>query len=119
MENSYYNTLNQPSFKDLPIDRVSKIELYKGSETAPYRTLANREQSDFIHLLQSGEYKPAYTPNSQNGDPAYYSMVFYTDEPIAYSYIIADDGDHVYFYPWDLSIVDNRIRTLLSDSNES
>ncbi|WP_336774071.1 hypothetical protein [Paenibacillus sp. MMO-58] len=119
VEDSYYKTLNRRSFKDLPMDQVRKIELYKMNETIPYRTLANEEQADFIHLLKSGKYTPAYTPNSRNGDPVYYAMVFYTKEPIAYSFSIADDGDHVFFYPWDLSLVDNRIRTLLADANES
>ncbi|GMK46539.1 hypothetical protein PghCCS26_36680 [Paenibacillus glycanilyticus] len=119
VEDSYYKTLNRRSFKDLPMDQVSKIELYKMNETIPYRTLVNQEQADFIHLLKSGEYKPTYTPNTQNGDPSYYSMVFYTNEPIAFSFSIADDGDHVFFYPWDLSLVDNRIRTLMADPNKS
>lgn len=113
VENSYSKTLNSRSFKDLPVEQISKIELYKINEMTPYRTLVDNEQADFIHLLKSGEYKPTYMPNSQNGDPTYYRMVFYTDEPIANAFSIADDGDHVFFYPADLSIVDNRIRSLL------
>ncbi|MCM3629194.1 hypothetical protein M3194_17765 [Paenibacillus glycanilyticus] len=115
VEDSYFKAFNQRSFKDLPFDMVSRIELYKMNETAPYRTLVEGEQADFIHLLNSGEHKPSYMPNNRNGDPAYYQMVFYANEPIAYSFSIADDGDHVFFYPWDLSIVDNRIRTYLQE----
>ncbi|CAM3293813.1 hypothetical protein PALU110988_14120 [Paenibacillus lupini] len=111
-----FNKTHNRNFKDIPYDKVSQIELYKMNEMTPYRTLIDNEKSDFIHLLKSGEYTPNYTSNSQNGDPTYYQMVFYTeDEPIAYSFSIADDGDHVFFHPWDTSIVDNRIRTLLAE----
>lgn len=117
-EDAYFKTIHR-NFKDVPYDKVSQIELYKMNDTAPYRTLAGSEKTEFIHLLRSGENSPNYNPSSENGDPVYYHMVFYTDEPIAHSFSIADDGEHVYFHPWDTSIVDNRILTLMATNSNS
>ncbi|MDQ0193988.1 hypothetical protein [Paenibacillus wynnii] len=86
---------------------------YRTKDVNPYRTLVDGEKKRFIHLLESGKNTQNYTPQNKEGDPEYYRIVFYTDEPIAYTFTIADDGINVFFSPWDTRIVDIEIRTLL------
>ncbi|TJY42577.1 hypothetical protein E5161_06900 [Cohnella pontilimi] len=101
------------SYKDVPKDKVEKIELYQLEETTPYKTLAGGDKERFIQLLDSGKDTPNYTPQNRERDPTYYHMVFYTGEPIANAFTIADDGTNVFFSPWDTRIVDPQIRMLL------
>lgn len=79
----------------------------------PYRTLSDSEAKRFIHLLESGKKTQNYTPQNKEGDPEYYKVVYYTDQPIAYAFSLADDGVEVFFSPGDTRIVDKEIRTLI------
>lgn len=97
-------------YKDMPKDKVERIELYRSNETTAFNTLLNDEKDQFIQLLENGENKQSYTPQNQDGDPIYYNMVFYTDGPIAYAFSLADDGINVFFHPWSTRIVDDEIR---------
>lgn len=97
-------------YKDVPKEQVERIELHHSNEIESFNTLLNDDKDRFIHILDSGKNTPNYTPQSKDGDPTYYTMVFYTDGPFGYAYTIADDGVNVFFYPWDTRIVDDEIR---------
>lgn len=98
-------------YKDMPKDKIERIELYRSNETTPFNTLeSDDEKKSFIQLLENGKDSGSYIPQNQDGDPAYYTMVFYTDEPIAYAFSLADDGVNVFFHPWNTTIVDDEIR---------
>jgi hypothetical protein len=102
-------------YKDVPKDKLERVELYRSNEVKPYKTLYDREKQRFIELLESGKDTPNYTPQNKTGDPVYYQMVFFTDEPIAYAFSLADDGTNVYFSPWDTRLVSDEIRELIQD----
>jgi hypothetical protein len=111
-EEDFMKTM-QHHYNDVPKDKVERVELYHNYEVKPYKALYNKDKEQFIKLLDSGKDTQNYTPNNQEGDPSSYTMVFYTDEPIAYAYYLADDGVNVYFSPWDTRIVALEIRNLL------
>ncbi|WP_208919312.1 hypothetical protein [Paenibacillus uliginis] len=97
-------------YDEIPKDKVNSIGLYCDNESKPYKTLTGKDINKFIKLLDDGVYSPNYSPNMNNGDPLYYLMVFYTDDPIGNSFSIADDSQNVYFYPDSTRIVDSEIR---------
>jgi hypothetical protein len=111
-EENFAKTL-QLNYKDVPKDKVERVELYRLGEVEAYRTLTGSDQERFIQLLDSGADTQDYTPADRDRDPTYYSMVFYTDGPIAYLYSIADDGENVFFSPWTTRLVDDEIRVFL------
>lgn len=101
------------SYKDINKDKIERIELFRLENVKPYRTLSDSEAKRFIHLLESGKNTQNYTPQNKEGDPEYYKVVYYTDQPIAYAFSLADDGVEVFFSPGDTRIVDKEIRTLI------
>jgi hypothetical protein len=111
-ENEFYKTV-QRHYEELPKDKTERIELYRIQEFEPYKTLLAADMDRFIQLLDTGKDTDNYTPPNREKDPDYYRMVFYTDEPIAHSFTIADDGTNVFFSPWTTRIVDPAVRTLL------
>jgi hypothetical protein len=111
-EDSFAKTLRM-NYKDIPKDRVERVELYRQGEVKAYRTLTGSDQEQFIQLLDSGVDTQDYTPADQDRDPTYYYMVFYTEGPIAYAYSIADDGVNVFFSPWSTRLVDDEIRVFI------
>ncbi|MBD3919422.1 hypothetical protein H8B09_11720 [Paenibacillus sp. PR3] len=100
-------------YKDVPKDKVARVELYLYGETKPFKTLNNSEAEQFIMLLENGKDNQNYSSPNNGSDPTYYSMVFYTDEPLAYAFTLVDDGTHVFFTPRDTRIVDDEIRKLI------
>ncbi|MEK3714160.1 hypothetical protein [Paenibacillus sp. FSL R7-0333] len=112
VENDFSTNVRQ-SYKDLNKDKIERIELFHLEDVKPYRTLSGSEAKRFVHLLESGKDTPDYTPQNKEKDPEYYKVVFYTDQPFAYAFSLADDGIEVYFFPWDTRIVDKDLRTLI------
>lgn len=97
-------------YEDVPLDKVGHAALYRDQETSPYVTLRDEELKSFIQLLEEGEDVQDYR-SSQPADPLIYRMVLYTDSPIAYSFVIY--GDHVYFAPAKVRLVDDAMRQWL------
>jgi hypothetical protein len=100
-------------YKDVPKDKVGRVELYHYNEKKPYKTLYNSEKEQFIMLLENGDDIPNYSSQNNGSDPTYYHMIFYTEEPFAYAFTLVDDGTNVFFSPWDTRIVDDKIRKLI------
>jgi len=100
-------------YADLPKDRVTRVELYREGNAEPYRTLQGADRERFLALLDGGRDTANYNPANRNGDPVYRRMVFYTDGPLAHSFMIVDDGENVFFSPWETRLVDDEVRELL------
>lgn len=101
------------NYNDVPKDKVNHISLYSDNEVKPYKTLYNQDKEKFIQLLETGIDSHDYKQPYREGFPIYYTMVFYTDEPIANAFFIADDGKVIYFQHWRTKIVHENIRKLL------
>lgn len=104
-------------YMDLDRTSVKYIELYHNGETKPFYVLKDQDMKAFIQYLDTGQDSPEYMAKTQDGDPAYYEMVFYIDGPFAYMYNILDDGEQVYFHPWDTRLVSPNIRQYLKSSS--
>lgn len=101
-------------YKDVPKDQVASVALYRYDETTPFNILKDSDKERFIELLDHGTDEPGYSPQNKDGDPDYYRMVFSTEEgQLGYAYPIADDGVHVFFFPWETRLVKDEIRTWL------
>ncbi|WP_276357866.1 hypothetical protein [Cohnella caldifontis] len=113
-EDGFRKTMTGGRYDEIAKAGIERIELYEGFEaTAPYRTLIGDDMARFVRLLDEGEDKPGYVPQTKDRDPDYRQMVFYANGPIAYAFPIADDGTNVYFTPRETRIVDPAIRGLL------
>ncbi|MOA63482.1 hypothetical protein D3C78_1892290 [compost metagenome] len=42
-------------YKDIPKDKVERVELYRSNETTSFNTLLNDEKDQFIQLLENGK----------------------------------------------------------------
>jgi len=112
-EDSFFRTILR-HYPDIPKDRVERIELFEAGAVRAFRTLTGEEKDRFIELLDGGEDRHDFFPDLTNGDPVYYTMVFYTDETLGYSHYMEDDGTTVYFHPDLTRVVDDEIRKFLS-----
>jgi hypothetical protein len=116
----YYSrdaTEQQWHFKNVPLDKVNKIEICQ-SYTSEGNTLlsdyTNRDEfQTLLLLLENSEESPNFQPNTEKGDPDYFQIVLYTDDPIAYKFDVQFDGSTYYWYPWDTAILSNEIETYL------
>ncbi|MFB3167142.1 hypothetical protein P5G62_008465 [Neobacillus sp. 179-C4.2 HS] len=116
----YYSrdaTEQQWHFKNVPLDKVNKIEIYQ-----PYTSEGNlllstytnlEELKHILELLKNSEESPNFSPNTEKGDPDYFHIVLYTGQPIAYKFDLQFDGATYYWYPWDPAILSNEIETYL------
>lgn len=100
-------------FNALSKENIQKVELYLGQEKKPYKVLKGKELKTFLKLLEEGTDSPGYSPNTRNGYPTYYQMVFDTGEAFGYNQSLDDDGLNVFYYPNELRLVDSGIRDLL------
>ncbi len=105
--------LPQLQYGGIAKDKVERIELYQSPDARPPRTLQGAEKEQFIRLLEIGQDVERYTPQNKGQDPVAYQMVFYTGDPLAFSFPLQDDGERVYFFPQTTRLVDASIRTLL------
>ncbi|MFP7298051.1 hypothetical protein [Neobacillus niacini] len=106
-------------FKNAALDKVYEVEIYQ-----PYTTEGNKllgkytsseEITHLIQLLQNGTEASNYSPNMENGDPDFYQIVLYSEQPIAYKYDIQYDGTSYYWYPWEAAILSNEIGDFLKE----
>ncbi|MBS4174254.1 hypothetical protein [Bacillus sp. FJAT-49736] len=114
-----YSVRTSLHFKDLPLSKVNRIEIYKGIESpdGPKRTKEIKESDiikRFLHILSNGSEQPNFSPNTDKGDPISYDMVFYTDESIAYNFWLQYDGVHYFWAPWDTNILSNEIEEFIN-----
>lgn len=104
-------------FKNMPLDKVRRIEIFisEGNHLISEWT-EEQEIQDFLQLLATSETNNAFEPDTDNGDPVNYEMIFYTEEPIAYKYNMQFDGSTYFWFPWETSILSDKI-SLFIDGN--
>ncbi|WP_108672339.1 hypothetical protein [Peribacillus acanthi] len=103
-------------FKDMPKEYVHKIQIYKFNPNGNKLVSEWTEKEDVVHflqLLQRSEPNSTFQPNTEKGDPILYEMIFYTEEPVAYKYILQFDGESYFWHPWDTEIISDKIETFL------
>ncbi|MFF2878406.1 hypothetical protein ACFVR2_19005 [Gottfriedia sp. NPDC057991] len=103
-------------FKDVPIEKVNKIEIYQSysPNAKKISEIKNKEKIDrVLDILKTSKEDSNFQPNNDNTDSTHYEIVLYIDEPIAYKYNIEFDGANYYWYPWDTSILSNEIGKFL------
>jgi len=99
-------------FKNVPLEKVNAIEIYQGyaPNTKKITKIKDKDKvNHFLKILKNSEEKPDFQPVTTKGDPTYYEMVLYIDEPIAYKYSIQFDGTSYFWYPWEPSILSKEI----------
>lgn len=105
-------------FKDMPIDKVNKIEIFLSDSSNSYKPITNIYEPEkvrqFLGILKNSKENPDFQPKTENGDPSYYQMVLYTGDPIAYKYDIQFDGHTYYWHPWESSILSNEIQDFIN-----
>ncbi|WP_419887414.1 hypothetical protein ACN6MT_18335 [Neobacillus niacini] len=108
-------------FKNVSLDKVNKIEIYQPNATNGDKLLSkytNQEELNHIlELLKNSEESPNFQPNMEKGDPDYFQIVLYTDQPIAYKFDVQFDGSTYYWYPSDTAILSNEIQIFLRQNN--
>lgn len=100
-------------YKDMPIEKVNKIEIYLAYTQEGDKKVADLQQGEdvkkVLEILKNSKESPDFQANTEHGDPTYYEMVLYTDEPIAYKFDLQYDGTTYYWHPWDTSIISDEI----------
>jgi hypothetical protein len=100
-------------FKDMPTEKVNTIEIYLAHQPKGTKEIAAINEADqvkqFLELLTTSKENPNFQPNTESGDPVYYEMVFFTDEPIAYKFGLQFDGSTYFWHPWDTSIISDEM----------
>ncbi|WP_462413495.1 hypothetical protein [Neobacillus sp. Marseille-QA0830] len=106
-------------YKDMPSDKVTRIEIYHPYTDQGTQKIAEitqpEERQKFLQLLQDSQENPNFQPDTSQGDPLYYETVLYTDGPIAYKYDLQFDGQTYFWHPWDTSILADEIKTFIPD----
>ncbi|WP_026693191.1 hypothetical protein [Peribacillus kribbensis] len=101
------------NFKDIPIDKVRKIEIYKTSMTERAEllsTMENRNKMNQLYqLLSSSKEDSSFQPDSAEKDSVQYKLIFYTGDPVAIQFDLDFDGKTYYWFPEDISIVPQEI----------
>ncbi|WP_141434517.1 hypothetical protein [Bacillus sp. 03113] len=105
-------------FKDMPIEKVKRIEIYENmSDVKMISELNNPDEvTPFLHILRSSKESSDFQSKTQNSDPTMYDIVLYTDEPIAYKYGVQFDGQTYYWHPWDTAILSDEIRAFFPEN---
>ncbi|WP_088044703.1 hypothetical protein [Bacillus sp. EAC] len=105
-------------FKNVPIEKVDAIEIYQGyaPNTKRITEIKDREKLNaFLKILKNSKENPNFQPDTTKGDPTYFDIILYTDEPIAYQYDMQFDGATYFWHPWDTSILSNEIGAFVSN----
>lgn len=101
-------------FQDLPIEKVNRVEIYQTYTPEGLKRIAEikspEQVSRFLQIIKTSKATPNFEPNTEKGDPDYYQMVLYTQEPIAYKFDLSFDGHTYFWYPSEPSILSNEIQ---------
>ncbi|GGA67796.1 hypothetical protein [Ornithinibacillus halotolerans] len=104
-------------YDDMAHDEVEKIDIYQHL-WPDYQLLNEVTKQEDIHsllnYLDEGEVTPYFQPNTQNGDPIYYKMIFYTGDEIAYQYGLKYDGYTYYWHPWDTNVLSDDMEQFIN-----
>lgn len=113
----YYNSESNDytwHFKDLPVDEVKKVEIYESYTSEGSNRIADiiktEDVARFLDILKNSKEDGAFQPNTDNGDPLYYEIVLFTDEPVAHKYTVQFDGTTYFWSPWETAILSDEIK---------
>lgn len=101
-------------YKDVPKDRITKVEVYESSNLIPKLIKVIDKKVDikeFIGILDNGIVDSDFIPATvySDKDPQRVRIIIYTGEIIGYNYVISYDGKTYYWSPWKLQILPKRI----------
>ncbi|MED3553269.1 hypothetical protein [Cytobacillus praedii] len=104
-------------FKDMPTEKVKKIEVYQAYTSEGNKLISEitqvEEVKSLLHLLVNSKENPTFEPNTEKGDPTYYEMIFYTEDPIAFKFGIQFDGSIYFWHPWVTAVLSNDIQRFI------
>ncbi len=104
-------------FKDMPLEKVERIVIYQAYTPEGNKQVSkltkNEEVKSFLQLLENSETNPNFQPNTEKGDPIFYEMIFYTDEPIANKYSLLFDGYTYFWHPWNTATLSDDIKMFI------
>lgn len=104
-------------YKDVPKDRISKIEVYEYGTTTPKlkRILSAKEEvEEFIDILDKGIIDNDFMPKMSGEDHQRVRIAIYTDDKIGYDYVISYDYETYFWSPWDVEILPARIKKFIN-----
>jgi hypothetical protein len=88
------------NLQELLQKNIEKIEWYNSQELTPFMVLDASQSQSLVTILK--ESKPGNGDSVRiprdNYNAKHYQLVMYTDEPIAYSFSLTDEGEYVTFY---------------------
>ncbi|WP_299094220.1 hypothetical protein [uncultured Metabacillus sp.] len=104
-------------FKNVPIEKVNVIEIHQAY--TPIKKITEFKDIDEVNtllkILNNGKGNSNFQPDTSKGDPTYYEIILYTDDPIAYKYDIQFDGTTYFWHPWETSILPNEIGAFIPE----
>ncbi|MET3194629.1 hypothetical protein [Bacillus sp. OAE603] len=103
-------------FKNVPIEKVNAIEIYQGY--APNSKMITEIQDTgklnaFLKILSSSKENPNFIHEETIGDPAYFEIILYTGEPIAYQFDMQFDGETYFWHPGNTSILSSEFEAFI------
>lgn len=101
-------------FKDLEQEKVQKIEVYEGYRNAPRIAVHEGEAAVLLlAILNESRTDQHYMPQTKEGDPKAFQLVFYDGAPIVQVHHIYKDDMNYYWSPWNTNIIDDAISDYL------
>lgn len=82
------------SFNEMISRGIEKMEWYSSRGQAPLAVLDAEQSKELIAILQAGKPDKG---NYHCDEAKYYELIIYYGEPLAYSYMIIDEGERVLF----------------------
>lgn len=101
-------------YRDMDFADVGKVEFHEGyTRPALRNTLTEREEIErLLALLDGSQVNSMFSPT---GEEQFYSMIFYSEGPLAQSIQLMYDGTTWFWYPWDLNVIDTEIGKLVGE----
>lgn len=70
-----------------------------------------KEVTVFLNTLKNSKEEPGFQYDISKGDPIFFDIVLYTNEPVAYKYFIQFDGTSYFWAPNDIAVLPKEIGT--------
>ena len=104
-------------FQNVPLDKVSQIEVYQSQWPENDKLIQKisdaKNIEDFLNLLKNSTPNSSFQPAANQGDPDYFDIILYTDEPVAYKYGMQYDGKTFFWHPSDTAILSGEMKNFV------
>ncbi|MEK4630251.1 MAG: hypothetical protein ABS944_13900 [Solibacillus sp.] len=108
-----YSEKERNRFDEMDQTTVIKIELYQQLDDGMLlhmNTIDNKETiQTLLSILNAGQEDREFEPNWTEHNLDYYHLLFYHGGPIVDSYSLHYDGETYYWYPFEATILDEKI----------